>query len=67
METPDYALVNDEAHDYSLLHYYVTPRQQTRQLEAAGFTDVTVYDQFGEVLTGTSPESIWLYYDSRRA
>jgi ubiquinone/menaquinone biosynthesis C-methylase UbiE len=67
VETPEYALVNDEAHRYSLLHYYVTPEQQTRQLEDAGFTEVTVYDQFGEVLTGKSPKSIWLYYDARRA
>lgn len=67
VETPDYAFVNDEAHRYSLLHYYITPEAQVRQLEGAGFTDVTVYDQFGEVLAGSSPRSIWLYYDARRA
>lgn len=67
VETPEYALVNDEAHDYSLLHYYVSPQAQTRQLEAAGFTDVRVLDQWGSPLRDTSPDSIWLYYDCRRA
>lgn len=67
VETPEYALVNDEAHDYSLLHYYVTPEAQTRQLEEAGFTDVKVYDQSGNPTIGKSPSSIWLYYASRRA
>lgn len=67
VETPEYALVNDEAHDYSLLHYYVTPETQTRQLEDAGFTDVRVYDQWGTEIAGKSPKSIWLYYDCRRA
>lgn len=67
VETRDYALVNDEAHDYSLLHYYVTPEAQVRQLVAAGFTDVRVYDQKGVETVSPSPESIWMYYDSRRA
>lgn len=67
VETPDYALVNDEAHHYSLLHYYVSPQAQIAQLEAAGFEDVRVWDQWGAPLEGSSPESIWLYYDCRRA
>ena len=66
VETPDYALVNDEAHNYSLLHYYVAPATQVAQLEAAGFTDVRIYDQWGNETTGASPESVWMYYDSRR-
>ena len=33
----DYALVNDQAHDYRLLHYYIGRDAQSRQLEAAGF------------------------------
>lgn len=67
VETPEYALVNDEAHDYSLLHYYVSPEAQRRQLEEAGFTDVRVLDQWGTPITGPSPRSIWLYYACRRA
>jgi SAM-dependent methyltransferase len=33
----DYALVNDQAHDYQLLHYYIGRDAQSRQLEEAGF------------------------------
>jgi SAM-dependent methyltransferase len=36
-DTADYALRNDEAHDFGVLHYYVTPQAQQRQLNAAGF------------------------------
>ena len=67
VETAEYALVNDEAHDYALLHYYIAPDAQVRQLEESGFTDVRVYDQKGAEITATSPASIWLYYTSRRA
>lgn len=67
VETPDYALVNDEAHNYSLLHYYISPSTQVRQLEAAGFTQVRIYDQWGKETTEPSPASVWMYYDSRRA
>ncbi|MFC7361099.1 class I SAM-dependent methyltransferase [Nocardioides astragali] len=67
VETPEYALVNDEAHHYSLLHYYISPTVQVAQLEAAGFTDVRVYDQWGTETAEPSPASIWMYYDSRRA
>ncbi len=33
----DYALVNDQAHDYQLLHYYIGREAQARQLEQTGF------------------------------
>ena len=42
------------------------PRAQIAQLEAAGFTDVRVFDQWGEGRRTGPAESIWLYYDSRR-
>lgn len=69
VETPEYALVNDEAHDYALLTYYITPDAQVRQLEEAGFTDIRMYDQSGCELAAesASPASVWLYYASRRA
>jgi len=34
---PDYAILNDEAHDYSLLHYYIGRDDQERQLARHGF------------------------------
>jgi len=33
----DFALVNDQAHDYRLLHYYIGRDTQARQLEETGF------------------------------
>ena len=33
----DYALVNDQAHDYRFLHYYISRDAQARQLAEAGF------------------------------
>jgi SAM-dependent methyltransferase len=67
VETAEYALVNDEAHRYSLLTYYISPTQQTRQLENAGFCDVQVLDQWGTKVTGGSPQSMWLHYVCRRS
>jgi 2-polyprenyl-3-methyl-5-hydroxy-6-metoxy-1,4-benzoquinol methylase len=34
---PDYAILNGAAHDFSLLHYYITRDGQERQLAAHGF------------------------------
>ena len=31
---PGYAIVNDSAHDYSILHYYISRDAQARQLRA---------------------------------
>lgn len=64
--TETYALVNDEAHAYSLLHYYISAEHQRAQLEAAGFSQVEVFDQWGEA-TDSSSASIWLYYSARSA
>lgn len=65
--TDDYAIVNDEAHGYGLLLYYVHPEAQVAQLRSAGFTDVRVFDQLGEALTlpASVPDSIWLHYVAR--
>lgn len=67
VEMPAYALVNDEAHNYSLLHYYISPAMQRAQLESTGFTDVRIHDQWGQETTGASPASIWMYYSARRS
>ena len=44
---PGYAIVNDVAHDFSLLHYYVSPRSQVRQLATHGFAFVECLDPAG--------------------
>ena len=59
-----YALVNDDAHDYSLFTYYVGARQQEQQLRSAGFAHIEVFDQHGELDRGPYPDrtSVWKYY-----
>jgi SAM-dependent methyltransferase len=34
---PGYAIVNDDAHNFRLLHYYISPASQARQLDEEGF------------------------------
>ena len=65
----DYALINDQAHDYRLLHYYIGRDAQRRQLEAAGFELLECLDgDGGDVPEGDSaaayPE---LHYAARAA
>ena len=44
---PDYAIVNDVAHDHSLLHYYIARDGQERQLDAHGFDLLECLDLAG--------------------
>lgn len=64
----DYALVNDEAHDYALLHYYVGRREQEAQLAAHGFQTLECLDLAGRVLAPGEPAAACpeLHYVARR-
>jgi len=44
---PDYAILNGAAHDFSLLHYYVSRDGQARQLERHGFRLLECLDDRG--------------------
>ena len=44
---PEYAILNDVAHDYAVLHYYITRDAQTRQLADHGFELVECLDLDG--------------------
>jgi SAM-dependent methyltransferase len=46
-ERPDYAILNDSAHDYSVLHYYISRDAQERQLAAHGFELIECLDLDG--------------------
>ena len=46
----DYALLNDQAQQYQLLTYYITPPAQQRQLESHGFAQVRAFAQTGREL-----------------
>jgi len=65
----DYAIVNDEAHDCGLLHYYIGPDAQRRQLRALGFDLLEILDRYGApVPTGRRAEhSRWLLYVAQRS
>ena len=44
---PDYAILNGSAHDFSLLHYYISRDGQERQLERHGFELLECVDAHG--------------------
>lgn len=66
--TDEYAIVNDEAHDCALLHYYIAPDAQRRQLQEQGFELLDIFDKLGNpVQSGTHiGYSSWLLYVARR-
>lgn len=63
-----YAIVNDDAHDYKLLHYYVSRDAQERQLRELGFEFVECLDNEGHVVAPgeNAPDWVELYYVARR-
>jgi ubiquinone/menaquinone biosynthesis C-methylase UbiE len=64
--TDEYAIINDTAHGFSLLTYYISVSEQARQLEQAGFTGVESWDMTGNV-TAQDSASPWIHYLARRA
>ncbi len=63
----DYALVNDQAHDYRFLHYYIGREAQDRQLQAAGFQLLDCLDGAGRTVPAghDAPDSPELHYAAR--
>ncbi len=50
---PEYSLVNDVAHDYRMMAYYVTLEAQRRQLREVGFARDEAYDNAGKKVDAT--------------
>ncbi len=67
-ETSEFALINDVAEHFSLIHYYITASAQRAQLEQAGFEVISVTDDQGaEVPQGAvATRAPWLWYVARR-
>jgi SAM-dependent methyltransferase len=65
----DYAIVSDGAHGYSLVHYFITPPAQLRQLEEEGFKPISCSDLEGNVLASgdAAPKVVELHYAARGA
>jgi SAM-dependent methyltransferase len=66
--TVDFEVINDSAHNYSLLHYYISRDSQERQLEEHGFELLECLDLDGlRVERGElAPQSPELHYVARR-
>ncbi len=65
----DYDIVNDSAHDWMLLQYYIAPADQRRQLGEAGFEllECRTLDDDAVDEDNPAPEPIELHYAARRA
>ena len=64
---PDYAILNDGAHAFSALHYYITRERQEQQLAAHGFDLIDCMDLDGRsVGQGDVSDSPELHYIARR-
>jgi ubiquinone/menaquinone biosynthesis C-methylase UbiE len=57
IETEEYALLNDPAHDYGMLVYYISRNSQQKQLERTGFNLIETVDW----------EHLWINYVAHRA
>jgi SAM-dependent methyltransferase len=67
-DEPEYAVLNDEAHGYRLLHYYIGRDAQERQLADVGFELIECLDGDGRVVPAgdTADRYSELYYVARR-
>jgi len=65
---PAYAILNDSAHEYGLLHYYIDRERQRGQLEACGFELAECLDLDGRTLAAgdDAPGCAELHYLARR-
>lgn len=66
IHTDKYSIINDKAHDYSLVTYYIDIDNQKKQLYATGFRNLPkIYDKQGKEITGDS-EDTWIYYSVKK-
>jgi SAM-dependent methyltransferase len=63
-----YAIINDSAHDFALLHYYIGRDAQDRQLHETGFELLECLDADGRTVDpGELHPDPWLHYVARLA
>ncbi|KHE91551.1 MAG: class I SAM-dependent methyltransferase [Candidatus Scalindua rubra] len=63
-----YAIINDVAHDYAMLTYYIDKVNQVKQLDDMGFETIEMYDTLGNMLDMDSvdKDSAWIYYVAKK-
>lgn len=64
----EYSIINDVAHNHSLLIYYIDKKCQISQLKQMGFELIEMYDTNGITLDLDSDDSnsAWIYYVARK-
>ncbi len=64
-----YAIINDVAHNYAMITYYIDKANQIKQLEDMGFETIEMYDTLGNMLNLDSDDSnsAWIYYVARKS
>ncbi|MDR4509839.1 MAG: class I SAM-dependent methyltransferase [Candidatus Brocadiaceae bacterium] len=64
----EYAIINDKAHNFSLLTYYIDQKHQVSQLKKMGLEVIEMYDPYGNLLKPGDDDSnsAWIYYVTRQ-
>ncbi len=64
----EYSILNDRAHNYAMLTYYIDKKNQISQLAKIGFDVIEMFDTDGNVLEQDSDDadSAWIYYVARK-
>lgn len=65
VHTEEFSLINDNAHGFSLLAYYISVPRQLEQLARVGFSDAEAYDMEGRRVTRDT-RFPWIHYLARK-
>jgi hypothetical protein len=69
IQTVEFAIINDEAHHYSMLTYYITIGSQIIQVKKIGFQEIEAIYLKGDWLSGAdylTCNDTWIYYLCRK-
>ena len=61
--TSDYSIINDTAHEFNVLTYYISILKQKEQLQSIGFKNTITFDAAGKECESNTNDS-WMYYIS---
>ena len=64
----EYSILNDQALNYSLMHYYISQQSQAEQLAAHGFDLLEMFGNDGDSLAPDVEDrrSVWIYYVAQK-
>ncbi len=66
IHTDRYSIINDKAHNYSLMTYYISIDEQKKQLYDVGFSDpIMAYDRYGREIADDCNDT-WIYYLAKK-